>query len=64
MIVSFKAGVKVVNKYGEVGTISFRLKDTFWRVPGYLGDGFYEVITPAGQTTVERESDLRLAEVR
>jgi len=59
MIAAFKPGTRVISVFGGRGTISYRLKSYGWRVPGYLGDGFYEVIDSTGKAWVSHEDDLR-----
>jgi hypothetical protein len=61
MKTAFQPGVKVLTKYDQPATISFRLKSYDWRIPGYLGAGFYEVISERGTAGVIHEDDLRLA---
>jgi hypothetical protein len=63
MVNAFRPDVKVVNvKLGGRGTISYRVKSYGWRIPGYLGDGFYEVLDSTGKAWVAHEDDLRLDE--
>ena len=66
MITAFRARARVQPrqksgiKTGVFGVISDRLKSWDWRIPGYLGDGFYEVIIGA-QPFVVHEDDIELA---
>ena len=61
MKTAFTPGTKVLTKYDQPATISFRLKSWDWKIPGYLGNGFYEVISVRGTAGVVHEDDLRLA---
>ena len=63
MVNAFRPDVKVINvKLGGRGRISDRLKSYDWRIPGYLGNGFYEVLDSTGKAWVAHEDDLRLDE--
>ena len=43
--------------------ISHYLRSWDWRIPGYLGEGFYQLVTSTGKTVVRLEDDLELAPV-
>ena len=45
---------------GSEATIDWKLKSYGWKIPGYLGNGFYEVDLPNGKPLVAHEDDLVL----
>jgi hypothetical protein len=62
---AFTPGTLVQDKYGNTYRISDRLNTRDWKVPGYLGEGFYsvDVVTPiewAGAPRIQHEDDLQL----
>jgi hypothetical protein len=64
MKVAFTAGTRVRFNIpdGGLAVITDRLKCYGWRIPGYLGDGFYEVRTiPEQRVLITHEDDIVLA---
>jgi hypothetical protein len=66
MKTEFKAGVTVIHTAsGEQVNISNHCKSYDWRVPGYLGEGFYQVVLlsgiHAGKERIVHEDELTLA---
>lgn len=63
MKVAFKPGTAVCFKGdGARATIGYRLKSYDWKIPGYLGDGFYQIDMSNGHSLIAHEDDLILAE--
>jgi len=64
MKAAFTAGTRVKFNIpdGALAVITDRLKSYGWRIPGYLGDGFYEIKTiPDARLLIAHEDDLVLA---
>ena len=65
MKITFKPGVMVrfAIPDGALAVITDFLKSPDWRVPGYLGEGFYLIRTvPEQREMVAHEDDLILAD--
>lgn len=65
MKTEFTAGARVRFNIpdGGLAEITDRKKSWDWKVPGYLGEGFYEVKTiPEGRLLIVREDEIVLAE--
>lgn len=67
MIKAFTPGTRVSfytgNSTQAKAFISDYLKTYHWLVPGYLGDGFYHIITTTGKALIMYEDSLTLAPV-
>lgn len=67
MKVAFTPGTRVsfetVNGTRAKAFISNYLKSWRWRIPGYLGEGFYHLVTSTGKYILMSEDDLELAPV-
>jgi hypothetical protein len=64
MKIAFVAGTLIQHKRtGGQAVITDFLKTWDWRIPGYLGDGFYSVRTLGfKQAVIVHEDDFRLAD--
>jgi hypothetical protein len=67
MKTAFTAGTKVRFNIpdGGLAEITDYCKSWDWKIPGYLGDGFYHIRTiPEQRLLIAHEDDLILAEVK
>lgn len=61
MKAAFTAGTRV-KLNGALAVITDRKKTCTWRIPGYLGYGFYEIkMIPDARLLIAHEDDLVLA---